>query len=1066
MALRRCILLVSCLLLGISVHAQRAEKALLDIAYKGDTTLCITFSTGDFGIVVTNGYCTLEAAGMRSAAPEAGRAALPQMSRLVSMPRGTTLSLNGSERGETVALPLPAGAEPLPWQGATLKETERQWVPLVKEQPAEDGVWQVEDLGAMGDRQLFRITVLPAAYDAASRSYRLTKACSATFTVAAKHQPLHTGKKLLVVSRPVFREGLQDFIQWKRQEGYVVEELYADTNKRDSVKALISPLFADATPLRPAPSHILIVGDAAQIQAFVGGSQPSGLTTHSTDLYYAEHTGDWLPDAFIGRWPVNDTAELGSVVRKTLRYEQCRDIDTAMLRRAIMVAGSESRQPAPVTTNGQVNYVSRVVKSSHPEVDTLCFHNPASATQTSDILGTINSGAALLNYTAHCTVGGWSSPSVTFSSIDTLEASQPMVYINNCCRSNDFSGTCFGEQLLRKENGGAIGVIGATNETLWEEDYYWAVGPKYPLSIEPVSDSLRQGAFDRMLYGGIHTMGELLHAGNMAVMASGTRFSRFYWEIYCLLGDPTLMPRLGAMQPLWLSAADSIELGATEIRISSAPGATVAATQGPRLLGATLCDEHRSTLLTFEAIDDTTPITLTATGPQMAPVAVTVRVTLPHGRAALLHGIETSDTSLSFQLTNTGTDTLYGLRVALAPDSLGATYNTDSISVDTLLPQASKHLAMSVGVTRWGRWWGGTLAVIGAYDDTLCSAAVAHWLHDTLPTLSFTVATADGRRINAIEPRTTYLLTAMAAGPHDSLSVHITSLPLGERLCAETSTADQQDTLHCTIITPDSVTHLHIEASVHRGNYVKQYSYYLEAGSRTPASGGLLGCYPWRNKEPQPWCVDSTTAHSGAASLRSGDIDYRQQSDLWLDVLLPQADSIVFWAKSSTEPTYDKLTFEVDGIVKNQLWGEYNWRRYAVALSAGSHTLRWHYHKDDADDGGSDCVWIDDLRMPMALWEAPYGCPDGVHEGITTPSTAIATRLFPNPADVLATIATTAHGTVTAELADIYGRTVSLQRHNTAGTIVIDTRAIPSGVYILLLHHSNGTERHKLIIQH
>ena len=82
MALRRCILLVSCLLLGISVHAQRAEKALLDIAYKGDTALCITFSAGDFGLVGANGYCTLEATGMRSAAHEAGRAALPQMSRL------------------------------------------------------------------------------------------------------------------------------------------------------------------------------------------------------------------------------------------------------------------------------------------------------------------------------------------------------------------------------------------------------------------------------------------------------------------------------------------------------------------------------------------------------------------------------------------------------------------------------------------------------------------------------------------------------------------------------------------------------------------------------------------------------------------------------------------------------------------------------------------------------------------------------------------------------------------------------------------------------------------------
>ena len=1063
MALRRCILLVSCMLLGMTAFAQKEEKALLDIVDKGDTALCITFSAGDFSIVTANGYCTLEAAGMSSTAQEAGRAVLPQMSRIVNMPRGTAITMDESYWGETLTLPLPAGVEPMPWQGATLKETERPWVPLVKEQVEEGEVWQVEDLGAMGDRQLFRFTVQPASYDAANGCYRLTKTCTATFTITAKHMPLHIGRKLLIVSRLLFREGLQDFIQWKRQEGYIVEELYADTNKRDSVKALISPFFTEATPLNPAPSHILIVGDAAQIQAYVGGSRPEGLTTHSTDLYYAEHTGDWLPDAFIGRWPVNDTAELGAVVRKTLRYEQCRDIDTTMLQRAIMVAGSESRQPAPVTTNGQVNYVSREMKSLHTEMDTICFHNPASATQTTDIISAINGGASLLNYTAHCTVGGWSSPSVTFTSIDTLEASQPLVYINNCCRSNDFSGTCFGEQLLRKHDGGAIGVIGATNETLWEEDYYWAVGPKYPFSIEPLRDSLRQGAFDRMLGGETHTMGELLQAGNMAVMASGTRFSRFYWEIYCLLGDPTLMPRLGAMQPLWLSGPDSIELGATEMRISSTPGAMVAATQGARLLGTVLCDDHRSTLLTLEAIDDTTPITITATGPQMVPVTITVSVSLPHGRAALLHDITTTDTTVAFSLTNTGTDTLFGLLISMVPDSLGATYTTDDIAIDTLLPQASTHLSMTVGVTRWERWWGGTLTASDAISgDTLCKTAVAYWLYDTLPALAFTVAAADGQRISAIEPRSTYRFTAIATGTHDSLSVHITALPLGESLCTDTST----DTLHCIISSPDSVTHLHIAASVHRGNYVRQYSYYLEAGSRTPASGTILDCYPWRNNEPQPWFVDSTTAHRGAACLRSGDIDYRQQSDLWLDVFLPQADSIVFWAKSSTEPTYDKLTFEVDGTVKKQLWGEYDWRRYAVFLTAGSHTLRWHYHKDDADDGGSDCVWIDDIRIPLALWDAPYGCPDNGREGIAAPAAGNTTLMYPNPADAYISITTTAIGTVTAELVDTYGRTVYSQCHSAAGTVNIDIRDIPAGVYILLLHHSTGTERHKLIIQH
>ena len=34
----------------------------------------------------------------------------------------------------------------------------------------------------------------------------------------------------LIVSRPQFREGLQSFVQWKRQEGFDVVELYVDTN--------------------------------------------------------------------------------------------------------------------------------------------------------------------------------------------------------------------------------------------------------------------------------------------------------------------------------------------------------------------------------------------------------------------------------------------------------------------------------------------------------------------------------------------------------------------------------------------------------------------------------------------------------------------------------------------------------------------------------------------------------------------------------------------------------------------------------------------------------------------
>ena len=81
------------MLLGMSTHAQKGEKALLDIINHNDTAFSVVFTATDFHIVRTNGYCTLEAAGMRSMAPQAGMPVLPQMSRIISMPRGTTINL-------------------------------------------------------------------------------------------------------------------------------------------------------------------------------------------------------------------------------------------------------------------------------------------------------------------------------------------------------------------------------------------------------------------------------------------------------------------------------------------------------------------------------------------------------------------------------------------------------------------------------------------------------------------------------------------------------------------------------------------------------------------------------------------------------------------------------------------------------------------------------------------------------------------------------------------------------------------------------------------------------------
>ena len=94
------------------------------------------------------------------------------------------------------------------------------------------------------------------------------------------------------------------------------------------------------------------------------------------------------------------------------------------------------------------------------------------------IISDISDGVSFANYTAHCGSSGWSDPSFEVSDISSLQNYDKFgVLIGNCCQSNKFDvAECFGEGILRASNKGAVAYIGGSNNTYWDEDYWWAVG--------------------------------------------------------------------------------------------------------------------------------------------------------------------------------------------------------------------------------------------------------------------------------------------------------------------------------------------------------------------------------------------------------------------------------------------------------------------------------------------------------------------------------------------------------------------------------------------------------------
>lgn len=1045
---------------------------MFEVRDNGNGGYQLSFTTGN--VILTdegNGRVQLQVEGMVNQASRVGLPALPQMSRLLVLPRGSAVHLERWQEAGSRRMQMEGSRMLSPWKGATVKDGLPVPVEPDKEVYATDA-WarvadpvRVENLGTMGDWQLFRITVSPAAYNPVAGEIILTTALTATLTTTTSSlitPPTAFPERYLIVSRPGFQEGLQPFVRWKRQEGYEVKEIYADTNWRDSIKAMIAAEFDSRYPDR-WPRYLLLVGDAAQIQSFPGNVHLPEVESHMTDLYYAEHTGDYLPDVLMGRWPVNDTAELGAVVRKTLRYEQGTDLDSAQLRRLLLVAGNESEAPAPVTTNGQVNYLKHEVHRHHPGMDTVCYYNPASANQVSSILGAMRQGAAMLNYTAHCNVGGWSSPSVSFSSIDSLDNRQPMLWVNNCCKSNTFTGTGFGEQLLRKPDGGAVGVIGATNSTLWSEDYYWAVGPKYPLTLAPVYDSTRLGAFDR-LWAFDLSAGEMVMAGNLSVAAFGSTFDNYYWEIYCLLGDPSLHPWIDVPQNLELHATNAVHDGDATLHLGGTPGAVVSAMQGDNLLGVGVMGADGQLTLGLNSCLDANPLVVTATAVGHKPLIDTLQVEAVVGVGVALREVAVTDSTVSCRVENIGTMPLYGLRFEMnqpnADSTVDALLTEQQSLLDTLLPHQSRQLTVPVEITVVGQWpeWRAQLSVWDSIEGMLCSLTLRHDMDVSYPEATYRLLENDGEEAHRLLPNHSYQLETAVQGVSDSVSLTVTALPTLDTLFHTSPFVS----LSSPFLTPDTLTHVHIESVLRMGNHRTVDDLFLVGGHRTDSFEEGFFSYPWQ-QSPNSWVIDSSVSFHGRFCARSGAIRDEQYSDLAIEVWMPQADTLSFMLSTSTEIRYDKFQFSVDGRLWGyEQWGESQWEKREYLIPAGRHTLRWRYVKDASGSAGSDCIWIDDVRLPLALWDSAYGWFDNIGSlGIKHPDTPNAVvRLYPNPTTGWVTV----EGAGRLRVIDLYGREVLSTYNNELATYNLSH--LPDGLYFLQMASSGSITTQKLIIKH
>ena len=826
--------------------------------------------------------------------------------------------------------------------------------------------------------------------------------------------------RYLIVAHSMFRGQLDGFVDWKRRKGFVTDIVYTDDpavgTTSTGIAAYVKSQYTNASDALPAPTYLLLVGDNEQIPAF-SAQVTSPSSDHITDLYYATWTsGDHLPDCHYGRFSAQTVAQLTPQVEKTLMYEQYAFADPAFLDRAVMVAGVDGgtagdngyKYGDPAMDYAVTHYVNGTQGFSQvryfkndvtivPGASNVTVGS-SSASNAATVRSYYNQGAGWINYSAHGSATSWGTPSFTTSDAAAMTNSQKFgVMIGNCCLTNRFQvETCLGESLLRKGNYcGAVGYIGGSNSTYWGEDFYWAVGVRSGIgpTMSLAYDSGHLGNYDRTFnthgesYGDwATTQGALLMFGDMAVESStsSSNYKHYYWEIYHLMGDPSLMPYLTQAQQMTLTAGGVLMVGATSLSVTAAPYAYVALTDTltHTIQACGYADAEGAVTLSFPSGLTVGGYELTASAQQYRTAFQTISVVPSSGPYPVVvsvtpaAGVVAGGTvPLTVKVANLGGSVATGVGVTLSADSPWVTLSAGTVSVGILA--SGDTVTRTVTATVLPETPDGTRVQI---------ATATQWTGHTSDNNFGATLTVNAPRVGmTVTPSASHMLP----GGDITLSVELTNTGHAPLEASQISTATGNPLMTvgsggwslpglAVGATASHQIELHAAATMDSDIYVPVYIT-LNSGSRTVAGDTLQiyigesrtetfegGRFQWQwTQGTAPWICTSNTSYEGMWSARSAaSMSNNSSSEMSVGFTVTRADSVSFYYKVSSESDYDKFHCYLDDVEQVEASGERDWTRAAFAVSAGSHQLRFAYTKDVSQSEGSDCAWVDNVALP------------------------------------------------------------------------------------------------------
>ena len=363
----------------------------------------------------------------------------------------------------------------------------------------------------------------------------------AAIRLATELQPV-SGADYLILAPSRFMPALTDLIALRQSQGLMVaveslQVIYDVFDGRPTPVAIHAYLQNAYATWNPRPAYVLLVGDGTfDPKLYRADSKETFLPPYLADVdpwmgetaadnRYAllDGGGDFLPDLFVGRLPVNTITETQIVVDKIVRYET--DPSLSGWNSKVVFVADDADAGGDFAADSDELAAAFIWAPFTPRPIYYAPPTTSVADTHQAILTRWNAGAGLILYNGHSSVRQWAAERL-FHRDDVAalhNASQLPVLLEMTCFTGLFhepGGTTLDETLLRAAEGGAVAVWGPTG-----------------LGVATGHQQLAEGFLASVFQRHEGTIGAGTLSGKLKLVASGSSALDLV-DTFTLLGDP------------------------------------------------------------------------------------------------------------------------------------------------------------------------------------------------------------------------------------------------------------------------------------------------------------------------------------------------------------------------------------------------------------------------------------------------------------------------------------------------------------------------------------------------